>query len=215
MSARSTVLVLSRHRAGDSDLIARIYSRWGVGTLLVRDGLLPENRFHGIFEPFNLMVLDFHQRGEVLIPEDFRDLIRYSLLSSDYVRFLWMNHVCDFIIRKVRFYDERLFTRLIELLLTEPGESAGILKVLLRLDFVKFSGITPRFLEQKVPRGKARVRLSDGSINSKGEAEVSPGALRLLQKLSEARNIKRISAPDKICDEAVRLLDSLIDYHTR
>jgi hypothetical protein len=215
MSSRSPVLVLSRHRAGDTDLIARIYSRWGILTLLVREGFLPENRYHGVFEPFNQMVLDFRQMGSVVVPEDLQELKRYSYLSRDYERFRWMSHVCEFILKQVRFWDEELFGRMIDLLLKDPRRKFYVLRVLLRVEFLKFSGIIPLFLREKIPRGKVRIRLSDGLPDSGGEYEISGGALRLIGKIYKEKNHGRVSSSKKICLEAEEFLDALINYHTK
>jgi len=215
MSIKSRVLVLSRLRAGDTDLIARVYGSGGVMTLLVRDGLLPDHRFHGVFEPFNTMVLDYRQRGEIIFPEDFTDLQHLSHLSRNYDRFLWMSHVCDFILRQVRFYDPVLFDTLLGFLTQDPDGKEPVLGLLLRLKYIRFSGITPRFLDQKIPRGRTRVRLSDGSIDEEGEFEISAGALRLIQRLARKESTSRLSPSSALCDEGQKLLEALIDYHTR
>ncbi len=215
MGARSLILVLSRHRSGDSDLIARIYSRFGVLRLLVRDGLEPSGRFHGVFEPFNMMTLDFFQRGEVVIPRDFKELRRYSLLSADYERFIWMSHVCRFVIYNVPFYEPLFFKKVIDFLLTDPSGRLEVLRIKLRLEFIKSAGISPIFLGQKIPRGKVRVRLSDGSLSDEGEVEISSGTLRLLKRLSEEKLGKNLRVNGKTVREAEHLLDSIISYHMR
>ena len=215
MAVRSRVLVLTRRRAGDTDLIAKVYSHSGIADLLVRDALLPDHRFHGVFEPFNTMTLDYRQRGEIILPQDFTDLQPLSLLSRDYDRFLWMSHVCDFILRHVRFYDHRLFENLLAFLKTPPRGRSSILSLLLRLSYIKFAGITPRFLSQKPPRGRARIRLSDGSLTKEGDYEVSAGALRLILTLWQKGDTSRLRASDSLCEEARNLLDALITYHTR
>ncbi len=215
MGIKGRILVLARLRAGDSDIIARVYGASGVATLLVREGLVPGHRFHGIFEPFNTMVLDYRQRGEIILPQDFSDLQPLSLLSRDCDRFLWMSSVCEFILKKVRFYDPALFETFIGFLTRDPKGKEHLLSLLLRLSYIKFSGITPKFLGETPPRGRVRIRLSEGSISEDGEVEVSAGTLKLIQSLVREESLPRVRSGIALYIEGINLLDALINYHTR
>ena len=215
MGLKTKVLVLKRIRAGDQDLLAKVYGQGGVLDLLVRDGLLNTSRFFGIFEPFNLVEVDLKQRGEVALPNDVLGVEWFSYLSKDYRRYRWMCWVSLFVLRHIRFYDERLFSLVLKALLTEPRGREGILRVKFKLEFLSASGLEPKFLKEKLGRGRVKIRLSDGSVSEEGEVEVRSSSLKELVRLKNLRSLKGVRFRREEVEEMESVLDLLIEYHTR
>ncbi len=215
MSLKTRVLVLKRLRAGDQDLLAKVYGQGGVFDVLVRDGFLNTNRFFGVFEPFNLVELDLKQRGGIALPNDILRVERFSYLSKDYRRYRWMCWVSLFVLKHIRFYDERLFSLILKAMLMDPKGKEGIVRVRFKLEFLSISGLEPRFLKEKLGKGRVRIRLSDGSVNEEGEVEVNSSILKELVRLKGLKSIKGVRSRKKDIEEMERLLDLLIEYHTR
>lgn len=215
MGLRTRVLVLRRIRAGDQDLLARVYGRGGLLDVLVRDGLLPESRFFGVFEPFNLVEVEVRQRGGIAVPEDVVRTERISYLCRDYRRYRWMCWVSLFVLKYISFYDEKLFSLILKALLADPKGREDILRVRFKLEFLSASGLEPRFLKEPVSGSIVRVKLSDGSVSEEGEVEVKSSSLRELIRIKNMRSLKGFRTSRERLAEAERLLDLLIDYHTR
>ncbi len=215
MGFRTRVLVLKRIRAGDQDLLAKVYGRGGLLDLLVRDGFLPENRFFGVFEPFNLVELELRQRGGITVPEDILRTERLSYLCRDYRRYRWMCWVSLFALKHMSFYDERLFSLVLRALLADPKGMEAVLRIRFRLEFLSLSGLEPKFLKEALPKGRVRIKLSDGSTSPEGDVEVSGTSLRELVRIKNLKSLKGFRAKKERLEEIEKLLDLLIEYHTR
>ncbi len=215
MSLKTRVLVLKRLRAGDQDLLAKVYGQGGIFDVLVRDGFLNTNRFFGAFEPFNLVEVDLKQRGGIALPNDILRVERFSHLSKDYRRYRWMCWVSLFVLKHIRFYDERLFSLILKAMLMDPKGKEGIVRIRFKLEFLSISGLEPRFLKEKFGKGKVRIRLSDGSVSEEGEVEVNSSILKELVRLRGLKSLKGVRLRREDVEEMERLLDLLIEYHTR
>ena len=215
MSLKTRVLVLKRLRAGDQDLLAKVYGQGGIFDVLVRDGFLNTNRFFGAFEPFNLVEVDLKQRGGIALPNDILRVERFSYLSKDYRRYRWMCWVSLFVLKHIRFYDERLFSLILKAMLMDPKGKEGIVRIRFKLEFLSISGLEPRFLKEKFGKGKVRIRLSDGSVSEEGEVEVNSSILKELVRLRGLKSLKGVRLRREDVEEMERLLDLLIEYHTR
>ncbi len=209
------MLVLKRIRAGDQDLIAKGYTQVGVVDVLIRDGLLVENRFFGIFEPFNVLEIDLRQQGNITVPNDIFEVRRLSYLASDFSRFLWMSWVCGFVLKYVKYYDERLFNLFVSYLTLKPSGTKEVYRIKLLSEFLELSGLKPKFLEEKLPKGEVKVNLSDGSISESGELKVPAGTLRLIKRIHSSKELNRISANSKNLTLAEDLLRKYLEYHTK
>ena len=214
MSTKGRILVLRRVRAGDQDLLVRAYGPVGVMDLLVRDGLLNTSAFFGVFEPFNVVEVDLSQRGEVAVPNDVMRVERLSYLCADFDRFRWMCWVARFVLRNVRFYDEKLFELFLSYL-TVKGRREEVYRIKLKLEYLEASGLRPRFLGAESLRGKVKVKLSDGSVSPEGDLEVKAQVLRIIRRLYETRRVGRVILSPELAKGAEQLLDRFIEYHSR
>jgi len=174
MALKTRVLVLKRIRAGDQDLLAKVYGQGGVIDLLVRDGFLNTNRFFSLFEPFNVLEVDLSQKGGVAVPNDVGSVRFLSYMCRDFSRFMWFSWIAGFILRYVRYYDDRLFNLFLGYMLSKSV--GGALRVKLRLDFLELSGLKPKFLEEREFR--KRIKFSDGSTSDRGDVEATPELLK-------------------------------------
>lgn len=209
------MIVLKRIRAGDQDLLAKVYGQGGVLDLLVRDAYLNTCRFFGVFEPFNLVEVDLSQRGGIVVVSDIGRVERFSLLTKDFRRFLWMSWIARFILKYVGFYDDRLFDLFLRYLLERTEEVEHLYRVRLKLDYLDLSGLRPKFLEESFGRGKLKLRLSDGSVSKEGDYETESYVLRFLVKVWRARRLKNLNIREDTARDMERLLDALLEYHTR
>jgi len=215
MSLKTKVLVLKRVIAGDQDLIAKAYGQGGILDILVRNGLLNTNEFFSVFEPFNLVEVDLRQRGGVVIPNDVLGVERFSYLSRDYLRYRWMCWVSLFVLKHIRFYDEKLFSLVLKALLADPKGREWALRLRFKLEFLSASGLEPKFLKEDFGNGKLRISLSNGGVSEEGEVEVRASSLRWLVRLKELRSLKGVRIGREEVEEMERLLDLLIEYHIR
>ena len=211
MGLKTKVLVLKRIRAGDQDLLAKVYGHGGVIDLLVRDGFLNTHRFFSLFEPFNVLEVDLSQKGGVAVPNDVGNVRYISYLCRDFKRYMWFSWIAGFILRSVRYYDEKLFNLFLGYMLGRG--TGGTMRVKLRLDYLELSGLKPKFLEEKEFKGM--LRLSDGSTSDRGDVEVSGDVLKLIRRIHRAKRADRIKVEDNLLKEMEKLLDMFIDYHTK
>lgn len=214
MSFKGKVLVLRRLRSGDLDLIARVYGPEGVQSFLIREGYRPSNPFFGLFEPFNLLEVDAHQRGNVLVPNDVALVKRFSVFSSDYERYLWMDWISSFLLRRIRFYDSRVFSLTLDFIKLRPGENVQNYRVFFRLRVLEALGIKPRFLGERIKGRRLRVSLSDGSVSQSGEVEVEASVLRAVKSIWRA-GPERVLPRGSVLGKAEELLDVYLDHHMR
>ncbi|RLJ69919.1 recombination protein O [Hydrogenivirga caldilitoris] len=211
MGLKTKVLVLKRIRAGDQDLLAKVYGKGGVIDLLVRDGFLNNHRFFGLFEPFNLLEVDLSQRGGIAIPNDIGDVKFLSYLCRDFERFLWFSWISGFILKFVKYYDEKLFNLFISYMLSKSTQNT--LRIKFRLDYLELSGLKPKFLEEE--KHRRMLKLSDGSTSDKGDVEVSAESLNLIKKVYRAEKPQRIKIGAGALQDLETLLDLFIEHHIR
>ncbi len=207
--------MLRRVRAGDQDLLAKAYGPGGVVSVFVKDGLLSSCSFFGVFEPFNVVLLDLSQRGDVVIPGDVLGVERLSYLCGRFERFLWMSWVAGFVLRHVRFYDEKLFELFLSYIVRDVVSREGVYRLKLRLEYLNASGLSPKFIGERIPRGVHRIRLSDGALSQEGELEVTAGALRLVKRIHSAERLENLAVSPSLLRKAEAVLDRFIDYHSR
>ena len=215
MGLKTRILVLKRIRAGDQDLLAKVYGQEGLIDLLVRDGFLTTNRFFGIFEPFNLVEVDLRQRGGIAVPEDVLKVERFSYLCRDYRRYRWMCWVSLFALKYIRFYDERLFSLTLRALLADPRGREGLFRIRFKLEFLSLSGFEPKFMKEAIPKGNVRIKLSDGSVGEEGDVEVKSTSLKELLRIKNLKSLRGFRAKKEHMEEMEKLLDLLIEYHTK
>jgi len=208
MSAKGEFVVLRRVRGGDEDLVATLYGPPGRSTLFVREGYLPESPFFGLFEPFNVVKLSYRQAGNILVPEDFLGVERLSYLATDPERLSYMSRLSGFVLKRVSFYDEPLFRLLTSYLKKRPSPS---LLLRFKLDFLKLSGVLPKFLEER-KLGGGSVNLKDGSSSKEG-FPVGEEVLTYLRKLYRSSKPERIKLPPPLLRRAEELLERYMDYH--
>ncbi len=208
-------MVLKRIRAGDYDLLIKAYSPLGMVDILVREGLIPQSRFFGLFEPFNILQVDLRQQGNVTLPWDILQVDRLSFLCQDFDRFMWMSWICGFILKNVRFYDSSLFDMFYKYLVKNPGKSYPAYRIKLMLDFLELSGIRPKFLIQKGLGKHTKFRLSDGSVGKEGDIEVSPSVVKIIRKIGLSKRASRVRIEPNYLKEAEKVLNLYIEHHTR
>ena len=213
MGMKTPLIVLKRIRAGDEDLLIKGYGRSGLINLFVKEGLLENNRFFGVFEPFNLVYLDFSQRGSLALPNDIMGVDRISYLCSDYERFLWMSWVAKFVIQHITYYDEKLFDLFRRYLLSDEYDHKETLRVKFKLDFLKVSGFEPKFLKERIPAGVVHIDLSKGSVARKG-FRINSGVLKALKRINTG-DTGKVRLARSSSKDAEELLDALIEYHIK
>ncbi len=214
MSFKGKVVVLKRVRSGDQDLIAKVYSQGGVVSLLVRNGYLPSNPFFGVFEPFNLVEADLEQRGDLLIPNDVLNVERLSLLARDYRRYTWMCWVAMYILTRIKLYDERVFYIILRSLTMNPKRKVAIHRVLFRIGLIEALGWRPKFLDERIGRGRVKISMADGSVSDQGDLEVHSAVLRTIKMLVEL-GAERVSVRGELLRQVEEFLDTYLDYHIR
>ncbi len=210
-------IVLKRVVGGDYDLVCTLYGTSGLITLFVKEGLLPSSPFLGTFEPFNVVGLEFLQRGNVTVPLDVRYVQRYSYLARSYTRFRWMSAIASFVLKHLSFYDERIYN-FVESSMLRKVRSLGVHILDFKLRFINLYGIQPKFLSKEVPmRGSLRIDLSNGDLSRSGDVKVKVPTIRLLQRINRStrKDLSSIKIDKSLFKEADRLLEAYIDYHTK
>jgi len=141
VSAKAKVIVVKKILVGEWDLLAYAYGNVGRCKIFVRRGFHPEESYCGFFEPFNLLTIDYHQSGDLLILNDLVSAKLYSYLAlKSYDRFLWMSKVLQTILRWVAYYDSSIFKLLQNFLLLDV-KNHKVFDVKLKLSLIKAMGI--------------------------------------------------------------------------
>jgi len=141
MSTKAEVLVVRKILVGEWDLLALVYGTVGKAKLLVRKGFHPNSAYCSIFEPFNLMIIDYHQSGDLLILNDVKDVKFYSYLAlRSYSRFLWMSKVVQNVVKWISYYDSSIFNLLKDYLILNI-RNHKVFEIKLKLELVKSMGI--------------------------------------------------------------------------
>ncbi len=141
MSAKAKVIVIKKFLVGEWDLLAYAYGTVGRCKIFVKRGFHPEESYCGFFEPFNLLTIDYHQSGDLLILNDLVSAKLYSYLAlKSYDRFLWMSKVLQTILRWVAYYDSSIFKLLQSFLLLDV-KNHKVFDIKLKLSLIKAMGI--------------------------------------------------------------------------
>jgi recombinational DNA repair protein (RecF pathway) len=141
VSAKAKVIVIKKILVGEWDLLAYAYGTVGRCKIFVRKGFHPEESYCSFFEPFNLLTIDYHQSGDLLILNDLVSAKLYSYLALEsYDRFLWMSKVLQTILRWVAYYDSSIFKLLQSFLLLDV-ENHKVFDIKLKLSLVKAMGV--------------------------------------------------------------------------
>jgi recombinational DNA repair protein (RecF pathway) len=141
VSAKAKVIVIKKFLVGEWDLLAYAYGTVGRCKIFVRRGFHPEESYCGFFEPFNLLTIDYHQSGDLLILTDLVSAKLYSYLAlKSYDRFLWMSKVLQTILRWVAYYDSSIFKLLQSFLLLDV-KNHKVFDIKLKLSLIKAMGI--------------------------------------------------------------------------
>jgi recombinational DNA repair protein (RecF pathway) len=141
VSAKAKVIVIKKFLVGEWDLLAYAYGTVGRCKIFVRRGFHPEESYCGFFEPFNLLTIDYHQSGDLLILNDLVSAKLYSYLAlKSYDRFLWMSKVLQTILRWVAYYDSSIFKLLQNFLLLDV-KNHKVFDIKLKLSLIKAMGI--------------------------------------------------------------------------
>jgi len=204
---------LRRLRGGGVDLIATLYGTSGKVNLFVKEGYLNENKFFGIFEPFNLVEIDFFQNGNLIIPNDILKVKRLSLFACDFKRFIYMSKVSKLILKYITFYDEELFYLILHNFIKDiKNVEAELLKFY--LDFLKILGYEPKFLTTENIKGKfLKIDLEKGEISKNSRYTVKASHLNILKKIYEMKDYERIRVGKNTFKEVEKFLNDYIRYH--
>jgi recombinational DNA repair protein (RecF pathway) len=139
--AKAKVIVIKKFLVGEWDLLAYAYGTVGRCKIFVKRGFHPEESYCGFFEPFNLLTIDYHQSGDLLILNDLASAKLYSYLAlKSYDRFLWMSKVLQTILRWVAYYDSSIFKLLQSFLLLDV-KNHKVFDIKLKVSLIKTMGI--------------------------------------------------------------------------
>jgi len=208
---KGNFLVLRRVRGGDDDLVAKLYGTAGKVSLFVKEGYLVENKFFGIFEPFNLVKMDYYQSSGFIIPRDILEVKRFSYLARDLRRYLLMSYISQAILKHINFYDEEVFSLILKFFLKETkNPEASYFKFFLNL--LKTLGYEPLFLREKVKGKFTFLDLEKGSLSSSG-VKVRSSLLNLLKKIHQIGEYERVKVKKRDFEEGRKILEEFLSYH--
>ena len=177
MPTKGKFLIIRRFRAGDKDLMLKVYGPNGLMKLFVPEGLLPEEGFLGFTEPFNLLHAVYKQSGDTVILRDILGVEFFSYLSiKSYSAYLWMASVMGFVERWFFQYDPELFDTVLRYLSLVPN-NPDVLLLRFKLEFLRSMGlykeevfaerlrpIVRRILGEDSYKGLERLRVSRGLL---------------------------------------------------
>ncbi len=150
MSAKAEVIVVKKFLVGEWDLLAYVYGTVGKAKLFVKRGFNPEESYCRFFEPFNLLTIDYHQSGNLLVLNDIANAKLYSHLAmKSYDRFLWMFRVLQTVVRWATYYDSSIFKLMKSYLLIDV-KNHKVFDVKLKLNLVKIMGIYREIEEEPI-----------------------------------------------------------------
>ncbi|WP_461831294.1 DNA repair protein RecO [Aquifex sp.] len=206
-------IVLRRVRGGDVDLVATLYGIYGKLTLFLKEGYLNENPLFGVFEPFNVVDIDFYQSGNIIIPNDVRKVRRFSYKAKDYEQFIYMSKISEAVLKFVHSYDEKIY----KLLFNELEKKVKNLNTsLLRfyINLIEILGYTPKFLYEGKIGQKVKINLENGEIGS-GNYEIKGSYIKLLRKIKNTKDYERIRITKGSFKEIEKFLRDFLNYHTK
>ncbi|AAC07907.1 DNA repair protein RecO [Aquifex aeolicus] len=208
---KGTFLVLRRVRGGDVDLVATLYGTAGKVSLFLREGYLNEKKLFGVFEPFNLVKIDYYQSSGLIIPRDVLEVKRFSYFAKDVKRYFLMSYISQTVLRHINFYDEELFSLILRFFLKETkNPEASYFKFFLNL--LKTLGYEPLFLRERVRGRYAFLDLEKGSLSSSG-VKVRSSLLNLLKKIHQLEEYERIKIKRKDFEEGREILEKFLSFH--
>jgi len=208
---KGTFLVLRRLRGGDVDLVATLYGTSGKVTIFLRGGYLNENKLFGVFEPFNLVKIDFYQSSGLIIPRDIIEIKRFSYFAKDLNKYFLMSYISQIVLRQINFYDEEVFSLILKFFLQETkNPEASFFKFFLEL--LKILGYEPLFLRESVKGRLVFLDLEKGKVSNSG-IQVRSNILNLLKKINELEEYERIKIKKRDFEEGKRILEEFLSYH--
>ncbi|MCS7171325.1 MAG: hypothetical protein NZ851_03310 [Aquificaceae bacterium] len=183
MSAKGKFLILRRFRAGDKDLMVKVYGTHGMTRVYVPEGLIAQEGFLGLLEPFNLMHAVCKQSGGVLI---LKDLIKVDFISylslRDYSTYMWMSLLVSFLEKWFLQYDAELFDMAVSYL-TLRTKNPEVILLRFKLEFLKRMGlyreeifeeglrcITKQLLEEESLKKLERLRIAKSAVSKLEDA---------------------------------------------
>jgi len=214
MTARGKFVVLRRVRGGDTDLVATLYGTPGRVSLFLKDGYLSDNKLFGVFEPFNFLEVSYLQSGSIIFPSDVVIIERFSLKAHEPNTYLMMSRISLFFLKYINFYDEDLFSLLVNYFSRIPKTEEEYLFFL--MDFLKISGFRPKFLGENLRRikGLLKIKLEDGSLSPEGEYKLEANLLKILKRIYEGRR-ERLRISKSLRRELERFLHAYIEHHLK
>ncbi len=185
MSAKGTFLILRRFRAGDEDIILKVYGTCGLTKAFVPSGLRVEKGLLGYTELFNLISIVYKQSGGVIILQDLLEVDFLSYLSlKDYKRYVWMSSLALFVERWFLQYDPELFNMLLFYMSLNP-ENHGVFLLRFKLEFLKRLGLYKEDIFEEKFRGFVKKLVEEQAIKRLERLRISQ---ELLTRLDQAIN---------------------------
>ncbi|MCS7277333.1 MAG: hypothetical protein NZ531_00625 [Aquificaceae bacterium] len=179
-------MIIRRFRAGDKDLMLKVYGPNGLMKLFVPDGLLPEEGFLGFTEPFNLLHAVYRQSGDTVILRDILKVEFFSYLSiKSYSAYLWMASVMGFVERWFFQYDPELFDTVLRYLSLVPNNQ-NVLLLRFKLEFLRSMGLYKEEVFTESLRPIVRRILGEDSYKGLERLRVSRGLLLKLDNAIES-----------------------------
>ncbi|MDW8032182.1 MAG: hypothetical protein RMH93_01375 [Aquificaceae bacterium] len=186
MSAKGRFLILRRFRAGDEDLMLKVYGSCGMAKLLVPRGILPQEGYLGYAEPFNLLKLVYRQSGDLLLLKDVVHVEFLSYLSLEsYSAYLWMSSVASFVERWFLQYEQELFDMTLNYLTLRPRNS-GVFLLRFKLEFLKRMGLYKEEVFGDSLRKIVRGVIGEENPNRLERLRISKEAFSKLEEAIEA-----------------------------
>ncbi len=183
MSAKGSFLILRRFRAGDEDIILKVYGTCGITKVFVPSGLRVERGLLGYIEPFNFISIVYKQSGNIIILQDLLEVEFLSYLSlEDYKKYMWMNSLAFFVERWFLQYDPELFNMLLSYIGINP-ENHSIFLLRFKLEFLKHLGLYKEDIFEERLRGFVKRLIEEQALRKLERLRVSK---ELLTKLDEA-----------------------------
>ncbi len=183
MSAKGSFLILKRYRAGDEDVILKVYGTCGIAKVLVPNGFRVERGLLGYTEPFNFVSIVYKQTGNVIILQDLLEVEFLSYLSlQDYKRYVWMNSLALFVERWFLQYDPELFNILLFYISMDP-ENHDLFLLRFKLEFLKHMGLYKEDIFEERLRGFVKRLIEERSLKKLERLRVSK---ELITKLDQA-----------------------------
>ncbi|MEN3027677.1 MAG: hypothetical protein ABDH29_00260 [Aquificaceae bacterium] len=186
MSAKGRFLILRRFRAGDEDLMLKVYGSCGMARLFVPGGILPQEGYLGYMEPFNLLKVVYRQSRDLLFLKDVVKVEFLSYLSLEsYPAYLWMSSIASFVERWFFQYEPELFDMTVNYL-TLRTQNSGVFLLRFRLEFLKRMGLYREEVFEEGLRNIVRGVMREENLTRLERLKVSKEILSKLEETIEA-----------------------------